>query len=1112
MKTTNRMRLVLLAVVAMLVAGVVAVLACGPAAPEQQSGGAGDVSESVSALATEAPFVLPQSGDGERDDQQEDTGNEPTPTATPYPDDCKKKWNLRTEVWEMVCPPAGSRKIEHNLRREYNYHMEEKATRQARGESMAVVERQVLIRVKTHDAVDVVVEFLEARTDNFIWRVKDPGAGGRVGGLLDIELLPALAEMEDVLEVDQEIPPSPGSLMRQSNPTPTMTAVEQVRADQWHDAGVTGSGVGVAVIDYDFRDFRSRILPTLSQPVEFFCYDGSGNPKYGQLPLPPATPPANFSACETSASTPPAPLPTRRPHGTDVAAAVMENAPDGTLYISNPVNRMQLEQAVDWLTRGTADNSVSGTHYDKSANDNFDVRVINHSQTYVWDGPGDGTSPFVSRRERSPINIAGDAVSRGAVWVNAAGNQNKSTWFDHNPVFNATGNLSYNVFGGGLPDCNSFTVDSSKRYTIQARWSDEVVRANIDLDLEMYNLNSRVGISMDPQSGRNGHHPWEVLTLPAGSLSSGQHCVAVTKDPGDPNDPNDSGEDVPDWVQVQIFAGPGDFATASRDPGHSISNPAESVNGGLLAVGAAKVDPTSSSSLILQDFSARGPLPSTGHPDKPDVVGLNTDLLGTSFSSPRVAGAVALVVQGDGPGGRDPLPAVVAGAMREHAEHPSSSHPDQEWGHGFSRLPSLEAPSVVSVSHDSCNSQGALLVDYSHPAVGTYPMAFRVEAQQVSAQGTGAAAYEQTHIGTIRINPREVYLDTGTDRGAYDVTARACTEAGHCGPESSPPTRFTTTAKVCNPRWFQAVAGDEQVTLWWNPDPDATGYKIELVGGSSDTVTGEEHVIDGLVNGGLYQYRLQVLGPGGPSEWTSPRSVTPRESTSRPPVPTNLRVGSNISRRYPGLGLRWHSPLGSYLYEVKVKGGGADDWQRLSFQPSGWDSEYSARFFGGHERVGDSFVLVGDAIIAGLIPGTEYHFAVRASRERNSREMMDYSPWSKPITVTTPGMRPANAPGNATAPALKAPPGDLMAEVDRTTVNLSWTAATNPNYVRQVVRRRDVSVVPEDWTEITVGLDDTAYSDTGLTSGVTYRYRVRAYKSNGHYGQEKEGFADAVIP
>ena len=81
-------------------------------------------------------------------------------------------------------------------------------------------------------------------------------------------------------------------------------------------------------------------------------------------------------------------------------------------------------------------------------------------------------------------------------------------------------------------------------------------------------------------------------------------------------------------------------------------------------------------------------------------------------------------------------------------------------------------------------------------------------------------------------------------------------------------------------------------------------------------------------------------------------------------------------------------------------------------------------------------------------------------------------------------------------------------------MSLSWTAATNPNYVEQVVRRRDLSVSPTVWTEIDVGLEDTSYADTGLTSGKTYRYRVRAYKdrANNKYGEEVGGYVDAVIP
>ena len=99
----------------------------------------------------------------------------------------------------------------------------------------------------------------------------------------------------------------------------------------------------------------------------------------------------------------------------------------------------------------------------------------------------------------------------------------------------------------------------------------------------------------------------------------------------------------------------------------------------------------------------------------------------------------------------------------------------------------------------------------------------------------------------------------------------------------------------------------------------------------------------------------------------------------------------------------------------------------------------------------DRATNVGEAIIAGLIPGTEYHFAVRAARERNSSHQLDYSPWSGVVTLMTPGVRPASAPGQVTAPPLKAPAKDLMAVVNGTTVDLSWTVATNPNYVRQVV-------------------------------------------------------------
>jgi len=371
--------------------------------------------------------------------------------------------------------------------------------------------------------------------------------------------------------------------------------------------------------------------------------------------------------------------------------------------------------------------------------------------------------------------------------------------------------------------------------------------------------------------------------------------------------------------------------------------------------------------------------------------------------------------------------------------------------------------------------------------------------------GGSGAVFEGLGSGTARI-------EIGTDRGAYDVTVRACAGGGYCGPWSNPPTRFTTTSMVCKPSWFQAVPGDEQVTLWWNPDPDATGYRVDSgVGTASEVVSGEEHVVEGLTNGTSYRFRVQALGPGGPSDVRS-ASVTPQASRFRPSEPTNLRVEENNSRRFPGVALKWDAPFGSYLYEIRISGGGASPWARLPFKPGGEASPrspYSARYFGSYGRA-------GEAIIAGLVAGTEYHFAVRAARKRNSSEQLDYSSWSNPVTLTTPDVRPAGAPGQATAPALKAPPEDLMAEVSGTTVSLTWTATTNPNYVCQEVLRR---VVPGgSWVRDPVAMDATSYADTGLTSGTTYRYRVRAYKGcdangfgTGNYWEEKDGWADAVI-
>lgn len=103
----------------------------------------------------------------------------------------------------------------------------------------------------------------------------------------------------------------------------------------------------------------------------------------------------------------------------------------------------------------------------------------------------------------------------------------------------------------------------------------------------------------------------------------------------------------------------------------------------------------------------------------------------------------------------------------------------------------------------------------------------------------------------------------------------------------------------------------------------------------------------------------------------------------------------------------------------------------------------------------------------GLSPGTTYYYRIKA----------DDGPYSnKPSATTT---------------AFAAPSGLTATMVSGTAIDLAWTDNTSTEDNFKVERSLDGST---GWTEIaTPAANATTYSDTGLTPGVTYYYRVRAY-------------------
>ena len=490
-----------------------------------------------------------------------------------------------------------------------------------------------------HQEASVAVTiYLSGNVDEVVKLLEDNGGSTRnvgedyIEAYVPVSLLGQVSEQPGVIRVREITPPEPAQSAQQiaghGPPVHGSTA--------WNQAGFGGQGVKVGVIDvgFAFNDFRGLMGAELPSSVQARCYTDVGRFT------------SNLADCGNAILD--------DNHGTLLAETVMDIVPEASLYIATPWSLGDLRTATDWMV-------------------SQGVSVIVHGVTYTFDGPGDGTSPFSD----SPLKTVDRAVSGGIVWVNAAGNQGQRTWFGTYSIV-TSGSSRFLAFDG-TDVFNDLTLDSGGTATVQLRWEDSWHSASRDLDLIIWDNDASdiVGDSSDPQSGQAGQVPFEALTCPY--PCDGRYSVVVSHESGA----------APSWIQVtargvdsiKYYTGTG-----------SIANPAESSNPGMLAVGAAHWNNVRT----IEPYSSRGPTPDGRV--KPDIVGADcgaTALIslnqnqngfcGTSQSTAHVAGMAALVRQ------RFPTytPVQVANYLKEHAEQRESPAPNNTWGHGFAKLPSL---------------------------------------------------------------------------------------------------------------------------------------------------------------------------------------------------------------------------------------------------------------------------------------------------------------------------------------------------------------------------------------------------------------------------------------
>ena len=563
------------------------------------------------------------------------------------PDD---NYEEETDLPPIVKTPPRYSNLDSNLNRLVDEASSAQQTRSADGGASATVEPVLVTFYIEPERVADVREYLET---NGVF-VRNVGEDYIEAHVLP-SMLGAASEQPGILRVDTVIPPR----RSQSQNRVISQGVGLHGADAWHNVGYRGDSVKVGVIDGGFERFRQlQQGGELASNVVARCYFADAR-----------SPSSRLSDCEKDGD-----------HGTAVAETTLDVAPNATLYVANPFSKGDMQDAARWMaTQG--------------------VQVINHSVGWHFDGPGDGTSPF----SNSPLRTIDSAVASGAMWVNAAGNGARTTWYGTFRTPNrSTTDVQFHHWSSDDIG-NSFALREGDSITAFMRWDDSWGTADCDLDLVLWRsfpaIQQILIIDADRrfQNGSQGSVPFAIVSREeVTSSQEGIYFLTISKD-----NPNSCPDD-PAWIQLVAWV---DYPELQyHSPTHHMGNPEESRNPGFLAVGATHYWNTNA----IAPYSNRGP--ALDGRTKPDITGVACgqstvyapDTLddggqcwfrGTSQAAPHVAGLAALIRQRF----PDYGPRETVSYLQQHASDRGTAGADNTWGHGLATLPVPEVTPTGTV-------------------------------------------------------------------------------------------------------------------------------------------------------------------------------------------------------------------------------------------------------------------------------------------------------------------------------------------------------------------------------------------------------------------------------
>jgi len=333
---------------------------------------------------------------------------------------------------------------------------------------------------------------------------------------------------------------------------------------------------------------------------------------------------------------------------------------------------------------------------------------------------------------------------------------------------------------------------------------------------------------------------------------------------------------------------------------------------------------------------------------------------------------------------------------------------------------------------------------------------------------TGATGYKvyrsSSSSGTyssVGVVTTTSYTNTGLTAGTtYYYKVSAYNSTGESAQSSSVSAK--TSASVSKPDTPTGVsaeaASSTSIKVSWSSSTGAAEYKVYRSSSSSGTyssvgdVTTTSYTDTGLAANTTYYYKVSASNSAGESAQSS--SVSAKTSESIPSTPTDVSAEAASST---SITVSWSSVTGATGYKV--------------YRSSSSSGTYS--------KAGDATTT--SYTDTGLTANTTYYYKVSASNSAGE------SSQSSSVSAKT-----------SASVSIPATPTDVSASAEEASNNIkvSWSSVTGATGYK-VYRSGQSSGYYNRVGDVTT----TSYTNTELTAGTTYYYKVSAYNSAGESAQ-----------